>query len=122
MGRKGAKSLKGKGETDWGEPKSAKLTINVTPTGKVKLLQLADRLFVSIAELLERLARGLPIEEKGEFDIKKLLRRLADGEWLSDCEIVEASHALDLDEEVLIALRNKTGRKNGDTSARPGSD
>jgi hypothetical protein len=48
--------------------------------------------------------------------IKTLLTRLVAGEWISDCEIVEAAYALDIDEETLIALRDRLGRKNGDSN------
>ncbi len=61
MGKKGGKSIKGQAETDWGEPKTARLSADMTPTGRTLLKEFADQLAMSLAEMLERIARGIVI-------------------------------------------------------------
>lgn len=41
-----------------GEPKTAQVSTNLTPTGKQGLEDLADSLGLSVGELLEQLGRG----------------------------------------------------------------
>lgn len=58
MAKKGSKSERGKAENRWGEVKSQKLTIEVTPTGKRLFLELVRSLGISVAEFIERVGRG----------------------------------------------------------------
>ncbi len=62
MGKKGVRPQKGQAETDWGEPKTAKLNIGLTPTGKQLARERANQLGMSISEILERWARGIPVD------------------------------------------------------------
>lgn len=62
MGKKGIRPQKGQPETDWGEPKTAKLNVGLTPTGKQLAKERASQLGISISEVLERWARGLPVD------------------------------------------------------------
>jgi hypothetical protein len=57
MGKKGFKSEKGQPESGWGEPKAARLNLQVTETAKNLLKEKAEALKVSIAEVIERLSR-----------------------------------------------------------------
>lgn len=58
MGRKGRKSTKGIPE-DWDEPKTEKLTLQMTPTGRRLIGEIAQKFNISISELVERIARGV---------------------------------------------------------------
>ena len=61
MGKPGKVSVKGKGETDWGEAKSAQINLSITPTGRRELDKLVKHLNISRAEVLERVGRCVPI-------------------------------------------------------------
>jgi hypothetical protein len=64
MGKKGIKSRRGQGEA-WDEPKSERLNLQLTATGKRLFKEIADSLGVSFAEVIERFARGLlKLDEK----------------------------------------------------------
>jgi hypothetical protein len=58
MGKKGLRSERGKGE-EWDEAKSERLNLKLTPTGRRLLQEQADKLDISISEVIERTARGL---------------------------------------------------------------
>lgn len=62
MGKKGIRPQKGQPETDWGEAKTAKLNIGLTPTGKKLVRERANQLGISVSEVLERWARGIPVD------------------------------------------------------------
>lgn len=61
MGKKGIRPQKGQPETDWGEPKTAKLNVGLTPTGKRLVKERANQLGISVSEVLERWARGIDV-------------------------------------------------------------
>jgi ABC-type transporter Mla MlaB component len=58
MAKKGSKSLRGQAETKWGETKSAQIKAQVTPTGKRLFLEKIRSIGMSLAEFIERVARG----------------------------------------------------------------
>lgn len=58
MAKKGSKSLRGQAETKWGETKSAQIKAQVTPTGKRLFLEKIRAIGMSLAEFIERVARG----------------------------------------------------------------
>ncbi len=58
MAKKGSKSLRGQAETRWGETKSAQIKAQVTPTGKRLFLEKIRLIGMSLAEFIERVARG----------------------------------------------------------------
>jgi hypothetical protein len=62
MGRKGVRPQKGQPETDWGEPKTDKLNVGLTPTGKRLVKERANKLGISVSEVLERWARGIDVD------------------------------------------------------------
>ncbi|HEY9697047.1 MAG TPA: hypothetical protein V6D10_07275 [Trichocoleus sp.] len=49
-------------------------------------------------------------------DAKTLLTRLASGEWIDDGELCDLAHTLDMELEVLIALRNRVGQRSSDAA------
>jgi hypothetical protein len=57
MGKKGAKSQRGKPETDWQEPKSGRLTLKVTPTAIALFNGIIEKFGISKAEWMERIVR-----------------------------------------------------------------
>lgn len=63
MGKKGIRPQKGQPETDWGEAKTAKLNIGLTPTGKKQVKERANQLGISVSEVLERWARGVSVDD-----------------------------------------------------------
>lgn len=63
MGKKGIRPKKGQPETDWGEAKTAKLNIGLTPTGKQQVKERANQLGISVSEVLERWARGVSVDD-----------------------------------------------------------
>ena len=58
MAKKGIKSQRGRAENQWGETKSASIKAQLTPTGKRLLLGKIKAFGLSLAEILERIARG----------------------------------------------------------------
>jgi hypothetical protein len=58
MAKKGSKSLRGQPENRWGETKTAQVKVQLTPTGKRLLLEKVKSIGLSLAEILERIARG----------------------------------------------------------------
>lgn len=62
MGKKGVRPQKGQPETDWGEPKTTKLNVGLTPTGKRLVRERANQLGISVSEVLERWARGIEVD------------------------------------------------------------
>ena len=52
------KSQRGRAENQWGETKSAPINAQLTPTGKRLLLEKIKTIGLSLAEILERIARG----------------------------------------------------------------
>ena len=57
MGKKGYKSQKGVGDI-WNEPKSERLSIRITPTGKELALERSQSEDISLSEVLERYGRN----------------------------------------------------------------
>lgn len=57
MAKKGMKSQRGRAENQWGETKSAPINAQLTPTGKRLLLEKIKTIGLSLAEILERIAR-----------------------------------------------------------------
>jgi hypothetical protein len=53
---------KGKPQTDWGEPKTEKINVSLTPTGKRLAKVRAEEIGLSISEVIERWARGIPVD------------------------------------------------------------
>lgn len=62
MGKKGMRPQKGHPETAWGELKAGKLSLGLTPTGKRLAKERAERLGISVSEVLELWGRGISIE------------------------------------------------------------
>ncbi len=62
MGKMCVRPQKGQPETDWGEPKTAKLNVGLTPTGKRLVKERANQLGISVSEVLERWARGIAVD------------------------------------------------------------
>ena len=58
MAKKGIKSQRGRAENQWGETKSVSIKAQITPTGKRLLLEKIKTIGLSLAEILERIARG----------------------------------------------------------------
>lgn len=58
MAKKGSKSQRNKPETQWGETKTARVSVDVTPTGKRLFLEKIRAFGMSLAEFIERVARG----------------------------------------------------------------
>lgn len=61
MGKKGSVSTEGEGE-DWLEPKTERTTVQLTKTGKRLARERANRLGISLSEVLERWGRGIPVD------------------------------------------------------------
>lgn len=74
MPKKGHKSTKGIGDL-WNERKSNRVNISLTDTGKRELQIKADKLGISISELVERVARGELV--RNEDPVKKNLMDLS---------------------------------------------
>lgn len=58
MAKKGSKSQRNKPETQWGETKTARVSVDVTPTGKKLFMEKIRLLGMSLAEFIERVGRG----------------------------------------------------------------
>lgn len=119
MGKKDVKSKKGQGETLWGEPKSATVSTDVTPTGKRKFVARLREMGLTMAEFIERVARGrirLVVEERvsdlvaaqnlAEFTREsgmsvERLQAIANGLCPSAADIVRIARALDMDDSQL---------------------
>lgn len=95
MGKKGGKSVKGQAETSWGEPKTARLIADLTPTGKELLKEFADQLAMSLAEMLERIARGIAVARPMNC---KSLKNLIARHWevLAEYERIPVERLMDL--------------------------
>lgn len=95
MGKKGGKSIKGQAETDWGEPKTARLSADMTPTGRTLLKELAEQLAMSLAEMLERIARGIAVPRPMTC---KSLKNLIARHWetLAEYERIPVERLMDL--------------------------
>ncbi|HEY9597804.1 MAG TPA: hypothetical protein V6D33_09055 [Cyanophyceae cyanobacterium] len=82
MGKKGRKSSRGQGETNWGQPKTKNLTVKLTEDGYNAVKSKAEKSGLSVSEVLERWGRNYAIDEKPtkpveEEGILHLLPRLA---------------------------------------------
>lgn len=62
MGTKGVRSRKGRGES-WEEPKTAKVTLLLTQTGRKLAKDRSQQLGISLSEVLERWARNISVDE-----------------------------------------------------------
>jgi hypothetical protein len=62
MGKRGMRSQKGQPESEWGEPKTGKITVALTETGKQLAKERADRIGFSLSEILERWGRGVAVD------------------------------------------------------------
>lgn len=62
MGKRGMRSQKGQPESEWGEPKTGKITVALTETGKQLAKERADRTGFSLSEILERWGRGVSVD------------------------------------------------------------
>jgi hypothetical protein len=62
MGKRGLRSQKGQPESEWGEPKTGKITVALTETGKQLAKERADRAGFSLSEILERWGRGVAVD------------------------------------------------------------
>jgi hypothetical protein len=62
MGKRGMRSQKGQPESEWGEPKTGKITVALTETGKQLAKERADRTGFSLSEILERWGRGVGVD------------------------------------------------------------
>jgi hypothetical protein len=62
MGKRGIRSQKGQPESEWGEPKTGKITVALTETGKQLAKERSDRTGFSLSEILERWGRGVTVD------------------------------------------------------------
>lgn len=62
MGKRGIRSQKGQPESEWGEPKTGKITVALTETGKQLAKERSDRTGFSLSEILERWGRGVSVD------------------------------------------------------------
>ncbi len=62
MGKRGIRSQKGQPESEWGEPKTGKITVALTDTGKKLAKDRAARMGFSLSEILERWGRGVSVD------------------------------------------------------------
>lgn len=108
MGKKGKKSASGQPENPWGEVKSERFETRLTPTGKNMLLELAERLGTTPPEILEQVARGVFQPDRRLVDF---LERAATGRPVADLEIVKLGHDLEIDEQILVDIRDCLSEK-----------
>jgi hypothetical protein len=66
MGKKGIRSQKGQSESDWGQPKTKRLTVQLTEEGYEAVKKRAERLDMSITEVFERWGRGFSLDSESE--------------------------------------------------------
>jgi hypothetical protein len=62
MGKRGIRSQKGQPESEWGEPKTGKITVALTETGKQLAKERAEQTGFSLSEILERWGRGVAVD------------------------------------------------------------
>jgi len=62
MGKRGVRSQKGQAESEWGEPKTGRITLALTETGKKLTKARADQMGFSLSEILERWGRGVSVD------------------------------------------------------------
>lgn len=62
MGKRGLRSQKGQPESEWGEPKTGKITVALTETGKKLAKERSERVGFSLSEILERWGRGVSVD------------------------------------------------------------
>lgn len=86
MGKKGYKSQKGVGDI-WNEPKSERLSIRITPTGKELALERSQSEDISLSEVLERYGRN-------QIDVKLLTSEQLQG-FLEQIILVDGFIILD---------------------------
>ena len=86
MGKKGYKSEKGVGDI-WNEPKSERLSIRITPTGKELALERSQSENISLSEVLERYGRN-------QIDVKLLTNDQLQG-FLEQIILVDGFVVLD---------------------------
>lgn len=103
MGKKGKQSALGQPENPWGEVKSERLETKLTPTGKRLLFEFVAKSGLTVAEILEQVARG--VFAQGNQRLIDFLRRCAAGERVEDFELVELGHDLEIDVQLLYDLR-----------------
>ncbi len=100
MPRQGKKSMRGQADSIWGETKSAKLTTDLTPTGKALLKGLAVSEGTSVSEILEKFSRG----RYSHGLTKPLLLRFTQGE-VSMEELISLSTETNIPLEWLINIQ-----------------
>lgn len=71
MGKKGIRSQKGQSESDWGQPKTKRLTVQLTEEGYEAVKKRADRYDMSVTEVFERWGRGISLESGPELPAPK---------------------------------------------------
>lgn len=108
MGKKGKQSSAGQPENPWGEVKSERFEVRLTPTGKRQFLELAANQGLSSAEVIEQVARGLFQPDRSLIDF---LERAATGRPVSDLEIVKLGHDLEIDVQILVDIRDCLSEK-----------
>jgi hypothetical protein len=64
MGRKGVRSQKGQAESDWGKPKTKRLTVQLTEEGYNAVKDRAERIGISVSEVFERWGRGFAVDDE----------------------------------------------------------
>jgi hypothetical protein len=130
MAKKGSKSLRGQAETRWGETKSAQVKAQVTPTGKRLFLEKIRAFGMSLAEFIERVARGkikivvIPDSLKeliDSYDLEKLiedagiaserLEEIKNGQTPTLDEKIGLCRALEITHEQLEEAINQHKRK-----------
>jgi hypothetical protein len=66
MGKKGIRSQKGQSESDWGQPKTKRLTVQLTEEGYEAVKKRAESFGISITEVFERWGRGFSLDSESE--------------------------------------------------------
>ena len=64
MGKKGVRSKKGQAESDWGQPKTKRLTVQLTEEGYQAVKDRAEQAGISISEVFERWGRGFAVDDE----------------------------------------------------------
>lgn len=86
MGKKGVRSQKGQPESDWGQPKTKRLTVQLTEEGYQAVKDRADQIGISISEVFERWGRGFAVDDENSisFSSSKQIPTVENIlEWLS---------------------------------------
>ncbi len=131
MAKKGSKSQRNKPETQWGETKTARVSVDVTPTGKRLFMEKIRTFGMSLAEFIERVARGKikilvipdPLEELiDNYNLEKLvedasiarerLEEIRNGQTPTLDERIGLCRVLDITHEQLEEAINQHKRKN----------